>query len=109
MQQTMNLAERIYEEAQRLPEPLKREVLNFIEYLEFKHGIADRGIENLKMAQQPVMDRIWDKPDDDAWSDLSVRADCRNPVSVRGFRNPQVPPRSEAEFSARRERTFRPE
>jgi|GEM_PF-809811 len=69
MEQTMNLAERIYQEAQRLPEPLNREVLSFIEYLEFKHGIADRGIENLKMAQQPVMDRIWDNPQDDAWDE----------------------------------------
>jgi hypothetical protein len=69
MEHTMNLAERIYEEAQRLPEPLNREVLRFIEYLEFKHGIADRGIENLKVAQQPVMGRIWDNPEDDVWND----------------------------------------
>lgn len=65
----MNLAERIYQEAQRLPEPLNCEVLSFIEYLEFKHGIADRGIENLKMAQQPVMDRIWGNSEDDAWDE----------------------------------------
>ena len=65
----MNLAERIYREAQRLPEPLNREVLSFIEYLEFKHGIADRGVESLKAAQQPVMDRIWDNPEDDVWND----------------------------------------
>jgi hypothetical protein len=69
MENTTNLAERIYQEAQRLPEPLNREVLSFIEYLEFKHGIADRGIENLKMAQQPVMDRIWGNPEDDAWDE----------------------------------------
>jgi hypothetical protein len=69
MEPTMNLAERIYEEAQPLPEPLNREVLSFIEYLEFRHGIADHGIKNLTMAQQPVMDRIWDNPEDEAWND----------------------------------------
>ena len=69
MEETMNLAERIYMEAQRLPEPLNREVLSFIKYLEFKHFIADRGVENLKAAQQPVMGRIWDTPEDDVWND----------------------------------------
>ena len=69
MEPTTNLAERIYEEEQRLPEPLNGEVLSFIEYLELKHGIAVRGVENLKMAQQPVMERIWDNPEDEAWND----------------------------------------
>jgi hypothetical protein len=36
----MSVAEQIYLEAKRLPEPIAREVLDFIGYLEAKHGLA---------------------------------------------------------------------
>ncbi|MBF0311733.1 MAG: DUF2281 domain-containing protein [Magnetococcales bacterium] len=36
----MNLAEEIQQELRRLPEPLAREVLDFIGYLEFRHGLT---------------------------------------------------------------------
>ena len=39
----MNIADRIYEEVRRLPEPLTREVLDFIGYLEAKHGLSAGG------------------------------------------------------------------
>jgi len=66
----MNIAEVICREARRLPEPLAREVLDFIGYLEAKHGLRDLGVEHLKQAQAPVMDHVWDNPEDEVWNDL---------------------------------------
>lgn len=65
----MNIAEKIYQEARRLPEPLSQEVLDFIEYLEAKHGLADATIETLKQSQQPVMVSIWGNDEDQVWDD----------------------------------------
>jgi len=66
----MNITEAICREARRLPEPLAREVLDFIGYLEAKHGLRDAGIEHLKRAQAPVMDHLWDNQEDEVWNDL---------------------------------------
>ena len=65
----MNIADRIYEEVRRLPEPLTREVLDFIGYLEAKHGLSAGGLEDLKKAQGPVMEEIWDNPEDEDWNE----------------------------------------
>jgi hypothetical protein len=53
----------------RLPAPLTREVLDFIEYLEAKHGLTDHGIDEVKSAQLPTMERIWSNIEDDIWND----------------------------------------
>jgi len=66
----MNVVEIVCREARRLPEPLAREVLDFIGYLEAKHGLRSLGIEHLKQAQTPVMDHVWDNPEDEVWRDL---------------------------------------
>jgi len=66
----MNIAEVICREARRLPEPLAKEVLDFIGYLEAKHGLRDRGVEHLKQAQAPVIDHVWDNQEDEVWNDL---------------------------------------
>jgi hypothetical protein len=66
----MNIAEIICREARRLPEPLAREVLDFIGYLEAKHGLREQGIEHLKQAQAPVMDHIWDNQEDEVWNEI---------------------------------------
>jgi hypothetical protein len=66
----MNTAEKIFQEARRLPEPLAREVLDFIGYLEYKHRLKDRLDEDLKRAQQPAMQHAWDNSDDEVWNDL---------------------------------------
>jgi hypothetical protein len=66
----MNIADVICREARRLPEPLAREVLDFIGYLESKHGLRDLAIEHLKQAQAPVMDHVWDNPEDEVWNEL---------------------------------------
>ena len=66
----MNIAERICIEARRLPEPLAREVLDFIGYLKVRHHVPDQLVERLKNAQEPVMYRLWDNSEDEVWNDL---------------------------------------
>ena len=65
----MDIAEKIYKEASRLPEYLAKEVLDFIEYIEKKHGLMDKEIENLKETQVPVMNYIWDNKEDGVWDE----------------------------------------
>ena len=66
----MNIAEKIYEGACRLPESLAREVLDFIGYIEAKHGLNDIQIEHLKEAQTIAMHHVWDNMDDEVWNDV---------------------------------------
>ena len=66
----MSTAEQIMREIQKLPEPLAREVLDFIEYIELKHGLKDRLTEELKQAQSSTMQHIWDNPEDEVWNDM---------------------------------------
>jgi hypothetical protein len=63
----MNVADKICEEAKDLPEPLAREVLEFIKQI---YARQDIGVEELKKAQVPVMKRIWDNKEDDVWNEL---------------------------------------
>lgn len=65
----MDLAEKIYKQASSLPEHLAKEVLDFIEYIEKKHGLQDKEIQNLKEAQIPVMNHIWDNGEDEVWDE----------------------------------------
>ena len=66
----VSTAEKIYHEVKRLPEPLAREVLDFIEYIELKHGLRDSQIGELTTAQEPVMKKIWDNQQDVIWNDV---------------------------------------
>ena len=50
----MNVTDKICEKARDLPEPLAREVLEFIERIS---AHRDSGIEAFKKAQEPVMKR----------------------------------------------------
>lgn len=65
----MNTAEKIHQEASRLPEHLAKEVLDFIEYIELKHGLQEPEIQNLKNAQIPVMNNIWDNQENEVWDE----------------------------------------
>jgi hypothetical protein len=56
----MTTVDKIMQEVQRLPEPLAREVLDFIGYIAPKHGLTERLSEGLKEAQAPAMSHIWD-------------------------------------------------
>lgn len=66
----MATAQKIYEKALRLPEPLAKEILDFIGYIEMKHGLKDTWPDELIKAQEPVMKQIWDNSEDDVWNDL---------------------------------------
>jgi len=63
----MRLAELAYQELQRLPQPIVQEVIDFIGYLEHKHGIDDA---NLMLAQSESLSETWDNAEDDAWNDF---------------------------------------
>lgn len=66
----MDLAQKIYNEAQRLPEFLAREVLDFIGYIEEKHRLNLLHSDDLKKAQEKSMTHIWGNPDDEVWNDV---------------------------------------
>lgn len=66
----MNLAAQISEEVQHLPEPLAREVLDFIGYISAKHKLKSVDIEPLAQAQIPTMQSIWDNSEDGVWDEL---------------------------------------
>ena len=66
----MDIAQKIYSEAQRLPEFLAREVLDFIGYIEAKHRLNVRSGDDLKKAQEQVMKHIWNNIDDEIWDDV---------------------------------------
>ncbi|MBW2641021.1 MAG: hypothetical protein JRE10_12930 [Deltaproteobacteria bacterium] len=63
----MNVADKICEKAKDLPEPLAKEVLEFIEQIS---AYQDSGAEAFKKAQEPVMKQIWDNKEDDIWNEL---------------------------------------
>ena len=65
----METAERIYEEVKALPEPLQREVLEFVEHLALKL-----------------------REEDADWSELSLRA------ALRGLENEPSPEYGEGDF-----------
>jgi hypothetical protein len=64
----MSTAEQIFKEVQKLPDVLAREVLDFVEYIEIKHGLRDRHTEELKQAQEPAMRHVWNNQDDEVWN-----------------------------------------
>lgn len=64
----MSTAERIFKEVQKLPDTLAQEVLDFVEYIELKHGLRDRSTEELKLAQAPAMHHVWDNEEDEVWN-----------------------------------------
>jgi len=60
-------ADKICEKAKNLPEPIAREVLEFIERVSQLH---DANSEGMKKAQESVMNRIWENEEDDVWNHL---------------------------------------
>lgn len=63
----MNTAEKIFEQVKALPEPMAREVLDFVGYLKEKQ---EQGrIRDLLEAQIGSMKEIWDNEADEAWND----------------------------------------
>lgn len=66
----MATAQKIYEKALKLSEPLAQEILDFIGYIEIKYGLKDTWVDELIKAQEPVMDQIWSNGEDDVWNNL---------------------------------------
>ena len=65
-----DIAEKICEEAQRLPKSLAMEVLSFIEFVEFKHRLNNSHVDELIKSQKVVMEDIWDNTEDEVWNDI---------------------------------------
>ena len=65
----MDIRQQIYNEAQRLPDLLAKEVLDFIEYMVIKHRLNVNGENGIKKGQEAVMKDIWDNPEDEVWND----------------------------------------
>nr|MBF0223726.1 DUF2281 domain-containing protein [Desulfobulbaceae bacterium] len=64
----MNTAEIIFNQCKTLPEPLAREVLDFVGYLKGKQ--EQGGINDLIMAQEGALSSIWDNAEDEAWNGM---------------------------------------
>ena len=64
----MNTAELVYEQVKALPEPLAREVLDFVGYLAMKAHREEIG--DLVAAQQGSLVEIWGNTEDDVWNDV---------------------------------------
>lgn len=65
-----NPTELLIEQARELPEPLAREVLDFIGYLEAKHAARDFRPHDYKSAQPAGRRNVWNDLEDEFWSDL---------------------------------------
>ena len=61
----MTTADAIYQAVKPLPEPLAREVLDFVEFLRRRGQSQDR---DLMLAQQSSLNNVWDNADDEVWN-----------------------------------------
>ncbi|HEY2033644.1 MAG TPA: DUF2281 domain-containing protein [Rhizomicrobium sp.] len=62
----MSIADQIYEQVKSLPDPLVREVLDFVGFLREKQ---ERGQwRDLMQAQEKSLAAIWDNAEDEVWN-----------------------------------------
>jgi hypothetical protein len=64
----VSLAELVYEQVKALPEPLAREVLDFIGFL--RERGERREWRDLMNAQAGSLDSMWDNPEDSVWDNV---------------------------------------
>jgi hypothetical protein len=64
----MNAAELVYEQVKSLPEPLAREVLDFIGYLRERNERGER--RDLIEAQVGSLEPVWDGVENDIWDNV---------------------------------------
>ncbi|WP_130472914.1 hypothetical protein [Candidatus Magnetaquicoccus inordinatus] len=70
----MNVAEQLQIKVRSLPPPIAREVLNFIDYLEYRRGLQAIPDEmDLMTAQGDAMRHVWDNPEDEVWNNVPTR------------------------------------
>jgi hypothetical protein len=63
----MSIADMVYEQVKALPEPLAREVLDFVGFLRERR---DRGEwRDLMNAQATALAPVWDNTEDKVWDD----------------------------------------
>ena len=64
----MSIADLVYEQVKALPDPLAREVLDFVAFLRERR---DRGEwRDLMNAQAAALAAVWDNPEDKVWDDV---------------------------------------
>jgi hypothetical protein len=64
----MSIADMVYEQVKALPEPLAREVLDFVGFLRERR---DRGEwRDLMNAQASALAPVWDNAEDKVWDDV---------------------------------------
>ena len=64
---SMKIAEMVYEQVKALPEPLAREVLDFVVFL--RERADRRESRDLMDAQAATLAPVWDNPEDKVWDD----------------------------------------
>ena len=64
----MTIAELIFEQVKKLPDPAAREVLDFVGYLRERGERADWG--DLMNAQSASLAPVWDNAEDQVWDDV---------------------------------------
>ncbi len=64
----MSIAELVYEQVRSLPEPLAREVLDFIDYL--REQGERRAWRDLMTAQSTSLASVWENAEDSVWDDV---------------------------------------
>lgn len=64
----MTFADLVYEQVKSLPEPLAREVLDFIGYL--RERGERRDWRDLMNAQAPALADVWDNTEDQVWDNV---------------------------------------
>jgi hypothetical protein len=63
----MKIADMVYEQVKTLPEPLAREVLDFVVFLRERGD--RREWRDLMDSQAASLAPVWDNPDDKVWDD----------------------------------------
>ena len=63
----MTIADIVYEQVKALPEPLAREVLDFVGYIRERQDRADW--RDLMNAQAASLAPVWDNAEDKVWDD----------------------------------------
>jgi hypothetical protein len=61
----MSIADLVYEQVKTLPEPLAREVLDFVGFLRERRDRAEW--RDLMDAQANALAPVWDNPEDEVW------------------------------------------
>jgi hypothetical protein len=64
----MSIAEMIFEQVKALPEPLAREVLDFVSYLRERQDRGDW--RDLMNAQSASLAPVWDNAEDKVWDNV---------------------------------------